>query len=305
MSELSEAVGTFSESSYLVADNVSTELLNYTNLSVNTLATEQLFVLNLYVNNEMKFDDHNVNITCQASPANIQLGADLSVPTTGEKNIKLGLQAGRGITTGSYNALIGEVAGKNLLDQTYNIAIGTGAAIANDPVGSSNVCIGSGAGSGALGDNTVAIGVDALATSGSTLNVGLGYQVASAIDLNGDNNVLIGKQVCNVSQIDYNNVVIGANAFLSGNYNNTVVLGNNSFASASKSINIGRENSSTYTNIVLGHAPGGGVKSSCIPGPFTSDLEAYLDPVTPVPLGGLYYNNVGGQPVLCICLHST
>lgn len=309
MSELSEAVATFGQSGLLIGNNVSTEILQSKDLSVDSLAAELLFVTNLHVNNEMKFDENNVNISCQAAPGNIQLGADLGVPTTGEKNIKIGQQAGQAITTGVSNVIIGETAGVNLLDGNENISIGTAAGAATDGFGSYNVCLGSSAGTLLMGSNSVAIGVEALGTNGGSSNIGLGYISGSNKDLNGSNNVLVGINTCNANQINANNIVIGSNAFLDGNYSNTIVLGTQCYASQGKSINIGRQSNpqpvnATYKNIVLGHAAGGGVSSSIIPGPYSSDKAAFTDPVEPVPLGGLYYSTDSGQPTLCICLHT-
>lgn len=304
MSELSEAVASFGQSGLLIGNNVSTEILQSKNLSVDSLAAELLFVTNLHVNNEMKFDDHNVNITCQASPGNIQLGAGLGVPTTGEKNIKISLEAGNGITTGSFNVVVGESAGANIANQNENVCIGTAAGGSVDGIGSYNVCLGTDSGTLPMGNSSVAIGFEAFGKNGSSSNIGLGFGAASSIDLNGPNNVLLGNLVCQISQIDSNNIVIGAGARLQGNYSNTILLGNDCFAAVEKSINIGKQAAATYTNIVLGYAAGGGVSSTIIPGPFLSDKAAYNDPMHPVPLGGLYYSTASGQPTLCICLHT-
>lgn len=320
MSQLSEATATVVACSSLVSDDVSVGTLTYTDFNMSNLATEQLYVTNLTVNNEMKFGDNNVNITAQSSPGNIQFGVDLGTPTTGENNLKFGLQAGNGITTGTGNILLQEGAGASLTDQNNNVAVGLNACVSGiaGTAQSSNVCIGSQAGSGALGTvagGCVAIGQEALSTESGDLNVAIGLAAASTITVNGSDNIIIGNNTLSVNQILEKNTVVGTNANLDGNYSNTVVLGAYGLGSVSQSINIGRQQAMppfSYKNLVLGNAPGGGVSSSLIPGPFASDAAAHNDMTHPVPLGGLYYYTYlpplpapqVPKTVLCICLRT-
>jgi len=117
--------------------------------------------------------------------------------TSGESNVFIGVQSGESSTTGGSNVYIGNQAAKNTLDGGANVIVGRMAGYYLQ--GSSNTCVGDGAGGAESNSHDV------------DYNTFLGKSSGKNI-VTGNNNVMIGNGSGNYMDDGSNNVFIGAEA---------------------------------------------------------------------------------------------
>lgn len=299
-------------SDLIIVDNAVIDVLELQDLSVDDLTTN-----NITVSQECKFDELNIHFdqNLGGPTNNVFLGAAVPVPATltGILNACVGPASGSSLTSGSGNVFIGESAGQNVTTSPHNIAIGKNAVSGStqiNPVGTENVCIGSGSGSVKIGDNNIAIGTNAMKQSGSN-NIVLGNSAAGQTEVIGSTNIVIGTRACNNVTVGNNNILLGYQAQTTAGApmaqpTNRVALGTNCVARQDNIIYVGNQLvAPLYTNIVLGSSTGAGVPlNTLIPGPYLDDINANLNGVQ---LGQLYFKEVINTPpdkqsILCICL---
>ena len=302
MSLLSEIVATVVQStSTSVFDNIQVNNVSMDVISLNDMSVDDVYCTNIHVSEEVKYDELNIAMNFTTGSQNVLVGQALPNLTTGVTNIVMGQGAGSSLNTGDNNVFLGSGAGANITSAIRNIAIGTnalsGATVFNDNIG-----IGANTGASVVGGDNVIVGNNAGKNVGDA-NVIMGYQAVGQVEVVGSNNIVIGTQAGNNVNVGDYNILVGYQAQTGGNLNNTVALGTNCVASQSNTIYIGNQITNAYQNMVLGRAPGGGVKSTLIPGPFDSDALAQAGGVLS---GQLYFKNINVGPkhrsVLCICL---
>lgn len=188
---------------------------------------------------------------------NIKLGIDAGLGVTGNDNIEnviIGYQAGKSITTGSSAVIIGFQAGITFTTggfggRHYSVYIGYYSGRYVD-TGAYNVCVGGYSGHGVDGQTTfaasvfVGYGVANGVTTGDN-NVGVGYRSLDALT-SADGSVVVGYQAGNsISTGDYN-TCIGYNADVSsGSITNGMALGNGTSVDANNKVVIGNSSVST------------------------------------------------------------
>ena len=306
MSLLSDLSANVLQSTQFSGEYVAVNNLTTDNLNANAATIEQLFVTDLHLSSEIKFEENNVRVSCNGNPGNILLG-DMTAPT-GLGNIAIGLQTTTEIGQGAGNIAIGTNIRTDLVDQkatNFNVAIGYEAALEHTTNNDNNICIGSSAGVVDMGANCVVLGRNALNDSAAGNVVAIGFQAIQNVS-GGTSNVVVGTNAGNNNSLGDNNVLLGYSSGQQGNKSKVVAIGTNVFAPSSQSIAIGRQNSISqgeYKNIVLGHAQGAGAASSLIlllPLATATDEDAFA---AGVPYGGLYSFTNAGKTTLCICLY--
>lgn len=181
----------------------------------------------------------------------------LDMGTTCAGDILLGTGAGQSLpaSCGAGGTIfMGKNAGQDVSNvSSANVFIGANAGI-HITTGNSSVAIGPLAGSSYTGYGTVsnnaAVGYQALANSGGSNSVGLGYQAgynpASAggsnntflgaqagMNITGNSNVFVGSQAgSGLSPVSSNNIIIGAGVAGSGYITNTLIIDNSNTAPA-------------------------------------------------------------------------
>lgn len=305
MSLLSDLSANVLQSTQFSGEYVAVNNLTTNNLNANAATIEQLFVTDVHVSGEIKFEENDVRVSCNGNPGNILLG-NMTAPT-GLQNIAIGLQITTEIGTGAANIAIGTDIRTDLVDQkatNYNVAIGYQAALEHTTNNDNNICIGSSAGVVDMGANCIVLGRNALNDSAAGNVVAIGFQAIQNVS-GGTSNVVVGTNAGNNNSLGDNNVLLGYSSGQQGNKSNVVAIGTNVFAPEDKCIAIGRQNSigqGKYNNIVLGHAQGAGAASSLIPLlplATATDEDAFA---AGVPYGGLYSFTDAGKTTLCICL---
>lgn len=319
MSEVTEIVKTVVYGQNVVGDVITAETVNVDILELHDLSVDNFTTNNITVSQECRFDELNIHFTQNMgglNKNNVFLGAVVPVPVapntfTGTQNICIGPGSGSGLTSGYGNVFMGDSAGQNVSTTYHNIAIGkaaiSGSTQAN-PVGSDNVCIGSGSGSTKIGDGNIAIGTNSMKQAGS-YNIVLGNTAAGQSEAIGDNNIVIGTQACNNVTIGNGNILLGYQTQTTAGTpmaepQNRVAFGTNCIASQDNTIFIGNQLvAPLYTNIVLGFVKDG-FASTIVPGPYANNAAAVLAGVQP---GQLYFQEIinvapNKQSIISICL---
>ena len=304
MSQLTEVFVTTVQAEQITTATLQADLLSTVSIATPALTVSETYVTTVEVGAPVQFGTHDIAITSSStagSTGNVLVGSSLPAGiTTGTKNICLGVETGVNLTTGSSNVLISDTAGFQLSSQNENIAIGK-AALSGTVTGNQNICIGSASGLVAVNDNNIAVGSSAILNAGSNnIAVGVGAGVSGGALVIGNDNILLGPSTSQVAACD-KTILIGASAQTTGAFNNSIAIGYQCKAAQANTIYFGRDNAApnqNYERIILGYAPGAGVKSDIVPGPYTSDALA----AATTPLGGLYFNSVGMASQLCIRL---
>ncbi len=166
--------------------------------------------------------NRNVGIGLQAlgvvgsGATNVAIGYTAgSGVTTGSNNVMLGNNAGGGATmTASNNVLVGENAGTLITSSASNVAIGS-LTLDNVTTAGTNIAIGREAGSRITsGTPNIAIGYQAIGGAGTGAtgdeNVAIGY-LALSIATSAEDNIAIGSLVMDAATSAADNVAIGDN----------------------------------------------------------------------------------------------
>lgn len=145
---------------------------------------------------------------------NVAIGNfSLATNTIADSNVAIGTNALALNTTGSGNVALGAFALYSNVTAGAQIAIG-GAALTNyTGAGSSNIAIGLRTGKFTSGDQNIAIGQDAISTSGSSSNnIAIGGSAMAGNGNLGQNNIALGLYSLNKLTTGYNNIAIGYEA---------------------------------------------------------------------------------------------
>lgn len=174
--------------------------------------------------------------------------------TTGSTNIGIGASAGKALTSGGNNVFIGNTAGGGITLANNSVAIGNGAA-SSASLSSTIVAIGSFAAQYHLGNNTVAIGPNALqgvngGTSIGAVNTAVGYQAGENVT-SANTSVFLGAQAGQNVTSGGGQVFIG---YLSGQ--NSIASDKNTFVGYSSGISV-----TGFQNTFMGYQSGTHVTS--------------------------------------------
>lgn len=318
MSLISEIATTVQATQELVANRLianAVVMADPINFNFTDLVAGEVFTTNVFPHGDIDYQDNNLLVTCNSAGfSNVILGSSGAAPLGAVHNIISGVQAAAALTTGNQNIAIGEATLANLTGFSNNIAIGPATGTATFGNGE-NIMIGADIanGGGVVGAQNLGIGRNTLYDAVGDRNVNIGFAAGTLAQQNA--NILIGSRVAQNQQVHTSNYLIGYDAGVAGNFDNTIGFGNSCTVPENNAIAIGRQvpplpvGVTAYTNIVLGYTdaltPG---VNTLIPGPFASDHLAHTDPTNPVPLGGVYFNEevvgLNKRRFLCICLHA-
>ena len=200
-------------------------------------------------------------------------GSGVSMQAGADKNVILGVEAGKSLTTGDSNVLIGYNVGGTLDTETNNVMIGKSIG-ANGDGGTNNVYVGvevgrysSGAsynvgvgfhalrgGASNTGDYNTAIGWNAgYSIDNGTMNCFMGYQSGYSVTT-GKNNVILGRSSGRGLQTGDDNILIGPYAgFNITTGASNIIIGSGSVAetSTTNQLRIGNGNSLTTISASL------------------------------------------------------
>jgi hypothetical protein len=163
--------------------------------------------------------------------------------TSGASNVFVGYDAGTAVTTGANSVMVGYEAGLSTTTGNFTTAVGYGAARSNisgssmtalgylaayNQTGSFNTAVGRSAfqgASGSSGSQNTAVGAFSLnvVTSGSD-NTAVGYQAGDSIST-ASGNTLVGYDAGSAISTNGFNTAVGLEAYLTGNYLNSLAFG--------------------------------------------------------------------------------
>jgi hypothetical protein len=146
--------------------------------------------------------------------SNLAVGSSvLGVNTTGNNNVAVGDNALALNTTGGANVAVGSGALYANITSEGHVAIGGSALNQFNGSGSSNIAIGLRTGKFTSGGQNIAMGQDAISTSGSSRNnIAIGGSTMAGSGNLGENNVALGIYALNRLTTGYNNNAIGYEA---------------------------------------------------------------------------------------------
>jgi hypothetical protein len=171
--------------------------------------------------------------------------------STGSHNTAIGYGALLSTNTGSYNTAIGGFSNFENISGTKNIGLGNYTNYLNS-AGSYNIAIGVSALYNNGADANIAIGNEAMYyNSGGTGNVAIGNATLQKTTNSGYNTV-IGNGAGSLSDMGWNNIIIGANSYFGfedGDYN-TILIGTNLVTGASNIARIGNSFTQSIGGVV-------------------------------------------------------
>lgn len=172
--------------------------------------------------------------------------------TSGVFNTAVGYDAGTALTTGGVNTAVGAFSVATATTANYITGVGYNAG--RYPTGSGNTSLGAyalqGASGGSTASNNVAVGTYALEviTSGGD-NTVVGYQAGDSVTT-GTGHTLVGYQAGTALTTANFSTAIGLEAFLTGNYANSLAVGFDAQVSGANYGRIGDANVDVYVKSI-------------------------------------------------------